>query len=61
MTARLSDRPTTASSGIPELDRALGGLFWGDNVVWEFEAVDDRRPFWDAIAGTAPTFDTRPS
>ncbi len=58
MTARLSDRSTTATSGIPELDRALGGLFWGDNVVWELEAVEDRRPFWDAIAGTASTFDT---
>jgi transcriptional regulator with XRE-family HTH domain len=58
VTGRLSDRPTTASSGIPELDHVLGGLFWGDNVVWEFEAEDDRRPFWEAIARTAPTFDT---
>jgi hypothetical protein len=25
----------TASTGIRELDLALGGLYWGDNVVWE--------------------------
>ena len=27
----------TASTGVTELDAALGGLFWGDNVVWELE------------------------
>jgi transcriptional regulator with XRE-family HTH domain len=27
----------TASTGVAELDAALGGLFWGDNVVWELE------------------------
>lgn len=24
----------TATTGVDELDRALGGLYWGDNVVW---------------------------
>ena len=24
-----------ATTGIRELDDALGGLYWGDNVVWE--------------------------
>jgi transcriptional regulator with XRE-family HTH domain len=55
---RPSGRPTTASSGIPELDRALGGLFWGDNVVWEFERADDQPAFVRAIARTASSFDT---
>jgi transcriptional regulator with XRE-family HTH domain len=37
-----ADRPAslskdTASTGVTELDAALGGLFWGDNVVWELE------------------------
>jgi len=27
----------TASTGVTELDAVLGGLFWGDNVVWELE------------------------
>jgi transcriptional regulator with XRE-family HTH domain len=48
------DRPTT---GIDELDSALGGLFWGDNVVW---AVDDPTapdPFYAAIAGSTDRYD----
>ena len=24
-------------TGLAELDRALGGLYWGDNVVWVWE------------------------
>jgi hypothetical protein len=24
----------SAGTGLAELDRALGGLYWGDNVVW---------------------------
>ena len=44
---------STASSGIPALDEALGGLYWGDNVVWQ---ADDDAPvdaFFRAVAGTA--------
>ncbi len=27
----------SAGTGFAELDRALGGLYWGDNVVWVWE------------------------
>ena len=27
--------PNVASTGIAELDHGLGGLYWGDNVVFE--------------------------
>jgi transcriptional regulator with XRE-family HTH domain len=41
-----------AGSGIAELDRALGGLYWGDNVVWVWESGEfsSRELFYDAIA-----------
>ena len=42
--------PDRASSGIPALDAALGGLFWGDNVVWEVEESGSVDPFFRAIA-----------
>lgn len=58
MTTRLSARPTTASCGIPELDAALGGLFWGDNVVWEFGEPEEQPAFWGALAETVSAFDT---
>lgn len=41
---------STATSGIGELDAALGGLFWGDNVVWETEDVVALEPFFAAVA-----------
>ena len=47
---------STASSGIPALDEALGGLYWGDNVVWQ---ADDDAPvdaFYRAVAGTASQY-----
>jgi transcriptional regulator with XRE-family HTH domain len=41
-----------AGSGIAELDRALGGLYWGDNVVWVWESGEfsSQELFYDAIA-----------
>ena len=38
------------STGIAELDLVLGGLFWGDNVVWELDGTD-AHPFYAAILG----------
>ena len=38
------------STGIPELDLILGGLFWGDNVVWELDGPQ-APPFYAAILG----------
>lgn len=43
----------TASTGVAELDVALGGLFWGDNVVWEIEEGSSVEPFLAAIAARA--------
>jgi transcriptional regulator with XRE-family HTH domain len=47
----------TATTGLDELDRALGGLYWGDNVVWDAEAADDAGPFYAAVAATAWEYD----
>jgi len=40
-----------ATTGVEELDQALGGLYWGDNVVWVCDGPDDelREPFFRAI------------
>ena len=42
----------SAGTGVAELDRALGGLYWGDNVVWVWEGggLSAQGPFYDAIA-----------
>jgi transcriptional regulator with XRE-family HTH domain len=40
----------TATTGIPALDRALGGLYWGDNVVLDGESPTDVEPFYLAAA-----------
>jgi transcriptional regulator with XRE-family HTH domain len=46
------------STGLDPLDSVLGGLYWGDNVVWQLDSgsVD---PFYGAIARRAGDFDTR--
>jgi transcriptional regulator with XRE-family HTH domain len=46
------------STGIDALDAVLGGLYWGDNVVWQLDAAPVG-PFYRAIAGLRDTFDTR--
>jgi transcriptional regulator with XRE-family HTH domain len=42
----------SAATGVAELDRALGGLYWGDNVVWVWEGAElaAQGVFYDAIA-----------
>jgi transcriptional regulator with XRE-family HTH domain len=42
----------SARTGVAELDRALGGLYWGDNVVWVWEGgeLSSQALFYDAIA-----------
>ena len=42
----------SASTGVAELDRALDGLYWGDNVVWVWEVGElaVQGFFYDAIA-----------
>lgn len=39
-----------ASTGSPDLDRALGGLYWGDNVVFEVRHRGQEHPFFTALA-----------
>jgi len=41
----------STGTGVAELDRALDGLYWGDNVVWVWEGSDPpQQLFYDAIA-----------
>ena len=54
----LEARAATATTGLPELDRALGGLYWGDNVVWEAEDENVVEPFYRAVAEHAGEFDS---
>src|SRR5918997_3706935 len=47
----------TASSGIPALDDAFGGIYWGDNVVWAVEEGASAAPFYGAIGATASSYE----
>ncbi|HLJ04576.1 MAG TPA: helix-turn-helix domain-containing protein [Solirubrobacteraceae bacterium] len=46
------------STGIDALDGVLGGLYWGDNVVWQLDAAKVDL-FYAAIAGLPGEFETR--
>src|SRR5258707_3557409 len=50
----------SAGTGFAELDRALGGLYWGDNVVWVWEGgeLSSQGHFYDAIARRREDFGT---
>jgi len=50
----------SAGTGVADLDRALGGLYWGDNVVWVWEGggVSSQGLFYDAIAQRREEFGT---
>jgi transcriptional regulator with XRE-family HTH domain len=43
-------------TGVATLDEVLGGLYWGDNVVWELDGAS-ADPFYVAILRYAPEFD----
>jgi len=49
--------PNTVSTGVPPLDAALGGLFWGDNVVWELDEDGSLDPFVAALLRGREQFD----
>ena len=51
--------PEVASTGIAELDHALGGLFWGDNVVFEVTDPPGAQPFYRAVAAVEDRYDQR--
>jgi transcriptional regulator with XRE-family HTH domain len=41
----------STGTGLTELDQALDGLYWGDNVVWVWEGSEPHQQlFYDAIA-----------
>jgi transcriptional regulator with XRE-family HTH domain len=50
--------PQRVSTGIEALDAVLGGLYWGDNVVWQLDAAP-AEPFYAAIAALDDVFETR--
>jgi len=47
------------STGIAELDDVLGGLFWGDNVVFEVADPPVVQPFYRAVAAVEQLYDQR--
>jgi len=49
--------PNTVSTGVPQLDAVLGGLFWGDNVVWELDDGERLEPFVAALLRGREQFD----
>jgi transcriptional regulator with XRE-family HTH domain len=48
-----------ASTGNAELDEVLGGLFWGDNVVFEVPDPPAAAPFYRAVTTVEEQFDQR--
>ena len=48
-----------ASTGIAQLDHVLGGLFWGDNVVFEVADPPSAEPFYRAAAAVEEHYDQR--
>jgi transcriptional regulator with XRE-family HTH domain len=48
----------SVSTGFDALDDVLGGLFWGDNVVWQFDGTPVA-PFYSAIANQSAVFETK--
>ena len=48
---------STATTGVAELDQALNGLYWGDNVVFDAEHADEVEPFYRAVAAEAALYE----
>ena len=58
----LPDAPSEprVSTGLDALDEVLGGLYWGDNVVWQLDRAPVE-PFYRAIARLSGVFETKTS
>jgi transcriptional regulator with XRE-family HTH domain len=52
-----SEHFPVASTGVADLDRALHGLYWGDNVVFEPDSTDTAQPFFAAVAEHSEVYD----
>ena len=48
-----------ASTGVAELDEALGGLFWGENVVFQVTDGAAADPFYRAVVAAGVPYDRR--
>ena len=48
-----------AASGVAELDQAMGGLFWGDNVVFQVVDGAGAEPFYRAVASSDVAYERR--
>lgn len=48
-----------AATGVAALDDALGGLFWGDNVVFAVTEGATAAPFYGAVASSGVVYDRR--
>ena len=57
MNSIASQPATVATTGVLELDRALNGLYWGDNVVFDAEAADEVAPFYSAVAAQSARYE----
>ncbi len=58
-TAVLASNTTErVSTGLEPLDSVLGGLYWGDNVVWRLDGAAVA-PFYRSIAAVGDVFDSR--
>ncbi len=55
----LTEQPSAfvARTGVPALDEGLGGLYSGDNVVWELGAGASIAPFFRAAGSGADEYD----
>jgi transcriptional regulator with XRE-family HTH domain len=49
--------PYEPSTGVAALDRALDGLYWGDNVVWQPDRPANSAPFFASVASLASQYD----
>jgi transcriptional regulator with XRE-family HTH domain len=58
--AMLEDAQSTrrVSTGLDALDVVLGGLYWGDNVVWQLDGISVE-PFYRAIVSRTDEFERR--
>src|SRR4051794_28184168 len=57
MTDPAGEHFPVASTGVADLDRALHGLYWGDNVVFEPDSTDAAIPFFAAVAEHTEVYD----
>ena len=53
----ITDQEPLPATGVEALDRALGGLYWGDNVVWEVAGSVSTEPLFRAVSRQRDDYD----